>query len=241
MKRYIFLTYSFITAGLFGVTGAPAYSFAQEIEDDMPIEAIVDYEGEPDLSIDADMLAVTGKNVSAEVASSLGNAEDIYQKGRAAFLGINGEMKDYQKAFPFFVEAAKAGNAKAYVMLGVYSDFGIVVRKKPEIAFARYKTAADLGNPTAMFNIATMYLSGQGIEPDANEAVKWFTKSAENGNSEAAYNLGVMYLKGIGINASKNTAKQWFEKAYELGNPTAKMAINMGGKVKMYERVQGAL
>jgi uncharacterized protein len=44
-----------------------------------------------------------------------------------------------------------------------------------------------------------MYLHGDGVPQDYQEAGRWYRLLAEQGDAEAQYNLGLMYFKGLGV------------------------------------------
>mmetsp|Transcript_54537 Transcript_54537/g.128069 ORF Transcript_54537/g.128069 Transcript_54537/m.128069 type:complete len:91 (+) Transcript_54537:264-536(+) len=54
---------------------------------------------------------------------------------------------------------------------GVTQDF--------EKARELYQKAADLGDAYAMFELATMYYKGQGVDTDKQEALKLYEKAVE--------------------------------------------------------------
>lgn len=61
-----------------------------------------------------------------------------------------------------------------------------------------YTIAAYVGNARAQNNLAIMYMEGEGVEPDYNEAVKWY-KRALNDDEVRAYstsNLVGLYTSG---------------------------------------------
>ena len=50
-----------------------------------------------------------------------------------------------------------------------------------------------------MNNLAQIYMSGNGVEKDEQEAVKWWRKAAETDFAVAKYRLGRCYEDGIGV------------------------------------------
>lgn len=74
-----------------------------------------------------------------------------------------------------------------------------------EQAFKAYLEAAEAGIPKAMFEVAMLYLDGNGVERDNEQALKWFHLANENKVNGAPYYLGHMYRHGIGceINLEK--------------------------------------
>jgi len=60
-----------------------------------------------------------------------------------------------------------------------------------------------------------MYLDGNGVDQDFEEAFIWFSIAAEQGNSEAKCNLGLMYIDGNGLPESLTRAAKLIFDAYE--------------------------
>ena len=68
-----------------------------------------------------------------------------------------------------------------------------------------------------------MYASGQGVEKDSKEAVKWFQKAADQGNARAQYVLGFMYAEGRGLMEDNVTAYAWCNIAAANGDANGKI------------------
>ncbi len=107
-------------------------------------------------------------------------------------------------------------------------------RKNFRAALAVFQQAAEQGHPRAMSALGTMYLDGEGIPKDLNQAFKWYTEAAMRGNRGAQYTLGGMYEDGEGV--AKNVAKaaQLYEASARHGHPLAQYAIGLS-----YEFGQG--
>lgn len=73
--------------------------------------------------------------------------------------------------------------------------------------------AAQQGDAEAQFSLANMFVEGQGIPRDEQQAVSWFRKAAEQGFVPAQVNLGVMYTQGEGVERNLVEAHKWFNIA----------------------------
>jgi hypothetical protein len=62
-----------------------------------------------------------------------------------------------------------------------------------------------------------MYLNGQGVPQNRQEAVAWFRKAADQGNAEAQTHLGFMYERGEDVSQDYVTAHMWFNLAAAQG------------------------
>ena len=65
-----------------------------------------------------------------------------------------------------------------------------------------------------------MYESGQGVEPNEEEAVLWFNKAATAGNTNAQYKLGTLYENGTGVAKDSSQAVYWYSQnwLFRYGN-----------------------
>jgi uncharacterized protein len=61
-------------------------------------------------------------------------------------------------------------------------------------AFKESTVLARQGNADAQFILGQMYLMGQGVLKDPDQAIKWFKASAAQGNADAQFYLGSYYL-----------------------------------------------
>ncbi|MGE0918338.1 tetratricopeptide repeat protein [Trichlorobacter lovleyi] len=94
-------------------------------------------------------------------------------------------------------------------------------------AFGEFKGLAEQGDKFSQNNLGIMYLNGQGVVTDKQEAAKWFKKAAEQGNADAQNNLGLMYEFGSGVARDYNEAVKWYRTAAEQGHAVAQKALGV--------------
>lgn len=112
-------------------------------------------------------------------------------KADAAFL--NG---DYETAFwGYFEGAVDFGDARSAFNLAFMYHQGISVPRNYMMARKFYVAASGLEGGEAQFNLALMYLRGQGVEPDAAKAAEYM-KTAARGCVNAQLYLGAAYTMG---------------------------------------------
>ncbi|HVO82841.1 MAG TPA: trypsin-like peptidase domain-containing protein [Syntrophobacteria bacterium] len=99
---------------------------------------------------------------------------------------------------------------------------------------ARWLKDAEAGNPEAEFNLALVYLQGDGIPRDAAKAAAWLEKSALQGYAQAQFRLARMYARGEGVPTDPAKAVEWMEKAAGQGHAEAQ--FDLAG---MYARGEG--
>lgn len=73
---------------------------------------------------------------------------------------------------------------------------------------------ANQGDPSAMFKLARMYESCDGVKQDLNEALNLYHQAALKGHKEAQYVLGVYYAHGqMGIQKDSEKAIEYYKMA----------------------------
>ena len=74
--------------------------------------------------------------------------------------------------------------------------------------------------------------TGDGVNKDQAEAVKWYRMAAEQGVADAAFELAKCYRFGIGVRRNRVTASKWLQKAAERatrGKDGSATRSNTGG------------
>jgi uncharacterized protein len=118
--------------------------------------------------------------------------------------------------------AAKEGDSRAlkglaYMRLNPNED-----RYDPGRAAALLETAAEAGDPEAMFELARMYERGIGVEQDVDKALALFRRSAGEGFADAINDLGFLYYQGgLGVPRDPKKAIEMFERAADRRHPEA--------------------
>lgn len=77
------------------------------------------------------------------------------------------------------------------------------------------RRAAEMGIAAAQNKLGDIYLNGQEVEQDFEQAVYWYAKAAEQGNAEAQDSLGFMYENGYSVEKDYAKAVEWYRKAAE--------------------------
>ncbi|HEC20139.1 MAG TPA: sel1 repeat family protein [Gammaproteobacteria bacterium] len=87
------------------------------------------------------------------------------------------------------------------------------------------KQAAEAGKPRAQYDLAMMYLKGDGVEKDSASAIKWLQRAAEQDFSAAQYKLGMLYREGRKTTADIEKAIEYLTMAADQGNPSAQYML----------------
>ena len=88
-----------------------------------------------------------------------------------------------------------------------------------------YRKAAEQGLANAQYKLGVAYVTGNGVEKDAAEAVKWYRKAAEQGYAKAQCFLGLCYAEGYGVTKDEAEAAKWYHKAAEQGHALAQKRL----------------
>jgi len=82
--------------------------------------------------------------------------------------------------------------------MSMAQDFDTAMRayekKDYAAALSEFTGVAEQGNPEAQLIVGKMYMIGQGVEKNSEQAIKWFKAAAVQGNADAQFFLGSMYL-----------------------------------------------
>lgn len=142
----------------------------------------------------------------------------------------------YQKSLRY---AQKSHDTEQVLM--TQNQLGLLYRHlgKFEKAMEHFQQAAEGGLPHAMYNMATSYRPGFGIERNVAKERYWLEKAAENGLIDALFPLAESYryhnTDGISIDYPK--AVYWYEKTAESVSGDAEEALLR--LAHMYETGEG--
>lgn len=141
-----------------------------------------------------------------------------------------GVKQDDAKAFTYFSQVVDAYDeddadpreapfvASAFVALGAYNLSGIPngrVSPNPERALEMFHYAAvNFGDATAQYNLARMYLDGNGVAKDGQQAARWLYLAADKGHLESEAVLGQMLYNGYeGVAPQRAKGLMWLSLA----------------------------
>lgn len=82
------------------------------------------------------------------------------------------------------------------------------------------EAAAKQGEPTAQYELATIYAEGLGVPRDLNAAMFWAGKAADQGNREAQFSAGRVLIES-GDPTAKARGLDYLTRAAEAGHSTA--------------------
>lgn len=119
--------------------------------------------------------------------------------------------------------------SSAFVALGVYNLNGIPntrVTSSPNRALEMFHYAAvNFGDPSAQYNMARMYLDGNGVARDPRQAARWLYLAAEKGHVESEAVLGQLLFNGYdGVAPQRGKGLMWLSLANDGAADRGKQA-----------------
>jgi len=150
-----------------------------------------------------------------EKAATNGDVEKQFLFGYYCELKVN-----YDQAIYWYNKAIENNYPEAINAMGYLYKMGYGVEKDFDKAFELFSQAADEYElDCAYFNLALMYMDGEGRDQDIDKGMMLLERSMELGDSLAAQLLGKIYLRGCdNIKVSYRKAAKYFEKGYKLGD-----------------------
>lgn len=119
------------------------------------------------------------------------------------------------------------------------------VQQSGEASAQRLLAQANADNTQEQINMGVMYLRGQKVEANPEQAIYWMEKAAENGSAEAEYYLSLFYEDGLGVNEPDLAlAMKWLRQAAEHEYPYAYYELGLAyltGKTGQVDALRGAM
>lgn len=144
-----------------------------------------------------------------------GDANAQYQLGSIYSTGRDGIVKDYEKAYFWYMKAAESGHAIAMYYLAWMYKRGDGIKEDPEKAFYWFEKAAEKGNVYAICNVGDCYKKGYYVKRDYVKAAEWYKKGEHS--SICCLALGELYELGNGVEKDLEKAMHYYETAEILG------------------------
>ena len=149
------------------------------------------------------------------------------------------EEEDADGAVALLTRAGKLGNADALYNLGRLLE----TAKTPQLenAFVLYEKAAAMGHGAAQNNLGRLYLAGDGVEANAEEAARWFESAANQNDPDGLFNYGSMMLSGkAGVTGTHAQVFDLWGRAVKLNHAAAsKYLVPLSNIMSGQEQAEG--
>jgi len=140
----------------------------------------------------------------------------LAELGRALFYGIR-RKRNYRKAFPLLLQAAKEGYVHWQYLVGYALDHGLGVKRDLRGARHWYAKAGRRGHPGALFNLALMYDLGGRSKAQPEKSILALQEGRTEGRS-----MGPMQSRG------SLQERDGHQKKYPRRHPVAKKSCVPG-------------
>jgi TPR repeat protein len=137
--------------------------------------------------------------VWAERAAKQGDARAMMLLGRSWLFGAPGLAPDVPKARVWFERADPERNPRAAYYLGLLEKAAPGngdPAAGPAKAVSHFRFAAQQGMPEAMYALGNAYASGEGVDADAREAMRWYLRAAALDHPQAIQELAFAFARG---------------------------------------------
>lgn len=113
--------------------------------------------------------------------------------------------------------------SRAYYLRG----FSYLAENMPVSALKDFNRALEFNpaNPAALVELARLYMSGKGVEKDAETAVGLFQEAADLGYAPGLFHIGYAYLLGEGVEKNLLKAREILGQAADEGHVFAMMSL----------------
>lgn len=86
-------------------------------------------------------------------------------------------------------------------------------------ALKSFGRSAKNGNTDAQYQIGIMFLEGEGMKANPEDAAYWFRKAAQNGHALSQFEIGRCFLTGTGVQADERMAARMVLARRRTGRP----------------------
>ncbi|MBI3884611.1 MAG: sel1 repeat family protein [Opitutae bacterium] len=176
---------------------------------------------EPPETEQADKLNKAHKYAEArplwERAAGQGSPTAALVLGRMLVSGVDGVPPDVARAQEWFEQAGRAGLLAGYVNAENCRaerefDFGLAAYTAKDLpaALRWWTSAAERGDPPAMFNVGVLHEQGEGVPKDVPQALAWYERAAVFAYEDAVKSVARLQGKSPGGDAlaQARTARQ---------------------------------
>eukprot|EP00913_Durusdinium_trenchii_P000312 g285.t1 len=151
-------------------------------------------------------------------------------------LGL-GVHKDLDRAYAYFQNAAAQDDPLGHNGLGyIYFQGTEKIPQNLTLAFDHFNRSAQRGNADGMFNLASVYLTGSGVQQSFQKATQWDSRGADIAHPEV---LAVMHLNGIGTVRNCKMAVELLKRVCERGSWVSNKLLGKAGEAELRPRCRG--
>ena len=140
-------------------------------------------------------MAVGGRGGSSSQQIAADNKEGQFSLGLEEYQKAKQYEEELRLLYSWTVLFFSQDKEAAKEIGTLWREVSILIFQKYRVASFWFREAGELGHRGAQFHLGTMYLNGQGMEHNEDEAIRWLREAALQGHHrEAQFHLGNLYL-----------------------------------------------
>ena len=143
------------------------------------------------------------------------------------------KAEDVKKAINLYIEAAKLGDTKSQLLLGILFEEGKHVKIDLSKSEKYFSMAASKGIAEANFRLGKLILNKKGSQR-IKEAIKYLTIAGQKNHMPAAFILAQLFYDGNKINKDYNLAFYWYKKCSDSSYKDSDYKLSL-----MYKKGKG--
>lgn len=151
------------------------------------------------------------------------SGQGVQRNDRMAYNYFMGIVREYRE--DRYDRMQQTMVSDAFVALGIYNLSGIEnteVKRNVNRAFRMFQYAAtNFGNADAQYNLARMFLEGEGVEKNPRQAIRWLYQAATKNHIESSAVLGNMLFQGVpGVGRQRARGLMFLTLARDAAGPS---------------------
>jgi len=145
------------------------------------------------------------KAAKAGVPSAKFNLSNFYEEGR-------GVPRDTRKAVQLLEEVGEHDPVAAFNAGNIYATGRDDFPKDIPQAIRWYERAASMGYASAQYNLATIYVQGDGVPKNFTAARALLLKAAQQSHTKAQVDYGLLLIFGAGGKQDVSEGRRWIRE-----------------------------
>ena len=129
-------------------------------------------------------------------AAVQGDSRAALLLGKTWLYGASGITPDSAKARNWFEKTGADSEPQAAYYLGLIEKSGYGKTVNFEAAERHFRFAAERGVADAMYQLGNTYVSGEGVDIDPREAMRWYLRAATLDHPQAIQELAHAFTRG---------------------------------------------
>jgi TPR repeat protein len=161
----------------------------------------------------------------AQNAANNGHKESQRAIGEAYAAGMGNYPKDPQKAFSWFLKAAKQGDTEAQVEVGSAYKDGVGVKQNMKEAIKWLEMASSAGDMQGRFELAMILMDKSRADQERKKGLALLQDNVQRQHPLSLWLMGELNMDGILVEKNESQAVAYWLRANEGGSPAAAFSL----------------